>query len=1007
MKIIDWDGCNKISEDRTQCTITNVQESKTIMPRIQYKESVYSDNVKDLTGYVVSINDNNYTVNLDLDTNVETRNFIEGIITDDIIIKRDGEDRFFRKVVSVTKVDDYNYIISTDDMSFLEVYKQGGMSLNRNLTHEDLAEDLETINRSLQTKGAILLPPKHKNDDEFTIVYLDNSLNRAITIDDLDSGHEFEQPIYDNDGIKVSIKGSITFNISTNFDYNSNWYGGLESMRMVTKTITKGKIILKSAGVYTLDDLRGKQTRISLLGSASRGLSFNIPSGWLMLKANVKLFAGFEGEASAEVEFGLQRESTTRTGFNYYSGNIDIIKDTTSNVSPIMELAGKVSVGGYLSIEPGIEALYIAKLGIEAKTGAYAEFSLDTNDIASGKLDWKSSIKPRFDFIGLLSTAGWAREQQNKINNLMPVYTYTRNIWSTPPLTELKPALLFLTSPVMNETVYSDTDIIEKNYTMTIKNTGEEKLKWKIEKSGSLSFALYIAQMSGELEKDESINILVDFSFYAVSDLVGENLEGHIKVINETNGLGSVDKKVTLEVIPRLATPSNLNNVYFSGISTTFINFDLPDYTWDDFTSYYDDRGFKIFASKEVSGECGNDYQLFHSIDVINNRDEIFEHQWTKINLKDKMERLGLDYGERYCFKLSSYLKGYSSESTPTAKYYIPALGSIKTSIKDRDSNPIENARVHLTSTSDNSVADGNGNVIFENLIPGTYLITVEADGFINTPSQVVVSEGEETLFEGIRLIEEELEGTSGVISGKIINALNSANIDNISIEVRAGNSNTSGEVIASTTTDSNGQYSFTLETGNYTFSVSKSGYTSSFLNVLVIGNETTTQDLSLSPILSAGEMRIVLRWGDAPSDLDSHLVKKTDGVQDYHIYYSNKTSDGDSLDRDDTDSVGPETVTISNVDTASVYTYYVYNYSHNSNTELKSSSATIDITYGNDTYRRSIPNEDGYYWKVFEVVNGEVVLCTTGCVQDDTSTLIRSIDREENELFKNLPSKN
>jgi len=116
MKIIDWDGCNKISEDKTQCTVINIQEDKTIMPRIQYKENVYSDNVKDLTGYTVAINDNNYTVNLDLDTDSTTRAFIEGIVTDDIIIKRDGDTRFFRKIVSVNKVDDYNYIFITDDM---------------------------------------------------------------------------------------------------------------------------------------------------------------------------------------------------------------------------------------------------------------------------------------------------------------------------------------------------------------------------------------------------------------------------------------------------------------------------------------------------------------------------------------------------------------------------------------------------------------------------------------------------------------------------------------------------------------------------------------------------------------------------------------------------------------------------------------------------------------------------------------------------------------------------
>ncbi|HIP12577.1 MAG TPA: hypothetical protein EYG73_07655 [Arcobacter sp.] len=1010
MKIIDWDGCNKISEDRTQCTIINIQESKTIMPRIQYKESIYSDNVKDLTGYVVNINDNNYTVNLDLDTNTETRNFIENIRTDDIIIKRDGEDRFFRKVVSVSKVDNYNYIIVTDDMSFLEVYQQGGMSLNRNLTHEDLADDLDSINRSLQASNAILLPPKHKNDDKFTIVFLDDnsSINRSI----VDTG-EISVLLYDDGNEnQIGMKGSITFQVSCNFDYNTKYFN-LESMRMVTTTTLTSDVTL--FGKASFVNGAHEKPLIKNADGTAKTFHFKIPSGWLMLQAEIGFYYGVKGDVSSEISLGGKVNSVNKFGINVYQGNVHKISSSTFDTQIIGDLKATANVFGYLKATPGIDALHIAGMRINFETGLDISGSSSLADEKFvGKVDWKNVLTPSFYIPYPLDTFTWAKKLEKEINE--DVFgdkiglTFTKNLYTH----EIgkTPALLESVIPDMNMEVYSDADGVAESYNLIIKNIGEEKLKWKIETNGTLGPFMDIQTTNGELAKDETIDVIVNFSFDGVSDLVGENLEGYINIINETNNLGSVENKVTLEVIPRLATPSNLIQVFFSGISTTFINFELPNYVWDDFTGYYDDRGFKIFSTKEVNGECGRDYQLFHSIDVINNREEIFEHQLTKVNLKEKMERLNLEYGNRYCFKLSSYLKGYSSESTPTSKYYIPNLGSIKTSIKDRNNNPIVNARVHLTSTFDNSVADGDGNVIFENLIPGTYLMTVEADGFINTPSQVIVNEGEETLFEGIRVIEEELEGLSGIINGKIINAVNSSNIANVSIEVRAGNSNTSGEVIDSTTTDSNGQYSLTLPTGNYTFNIVKSGYTSSTLNVLSIGNETTTQDLSLSPILSSGEMRIVLRWGDTPSDLDSHLVKKTDGVQDYHIYYSNPTSGADSLDRDDTDGVGPETVTISNVDTSSVYTYYVYNYSHNNNTELKNSSATIDISYGNNTDRRAnppraIPNEDGYYWKVFEIVNGEVVFCTIGCVQDDTSTLIRSIDRGENELFGNLPSKN
>ena len=78
---------------------------------------------------------------------------------------------------------------------------------------------------------------------------------------------------------------------------------------------------------------------------------------------------------------------------------------------------------------------------------------------------------------------------------------------------------------------------------------------------------------------------------------------------------------------------------------------------------------------------------------------------------------------------------------------------------------------------------------------------------------------------------------------------------------------------------------------------------------------------------------RVVLTWGDSPSDLNSHLTGYIDG-NSVHVYYMtpNAYSNGElvaSLDHDDTSSYGPETITFSIIDSNDTVTYYVHDFSN------------------------------------------------------------------------------
>lgn len=119
--------------------------------------------------------------------------------------------------------------------------------------------------------------------------------------------------------------------------------------------------------------------------------------------------------------------------------------------------------------------------------------------------------------------------------------------------------------------------------------------------------------------------------------------------------------------------------------------------------------------------------------------------------------------------------------------------------------------------------------------------------------------------------------------------------------------------------------------------------------------------------------MRIVLEWGAAPRDLDSHLIGSTSNGNTFHIYYGDKKySEGNTiiadLDLDDTTSYGPETTTIYNP-IEGTYTFYVYNFS--GSPDMSESGASVKVYTDNTNepqYVFNIPiNKSGRYWTVFK----------------------------------------
>lgn len=155
--------------------------------------------------------------------------------------------------------------------------------------------------------------------------------------------------------------------------------------------------------------------------------------------------------------------------------------------------------------------------------------------------------------------------------------------------------------------------------------------------------------------------------------------------------------------------------------------------------------------------------------------------------------------------------------------------------------------------------------------------------------------------------------------------------------------------------------------------------------------------------------VRVVLRWGATPSDLDSHLVGPGVNGGRFHVWYASRDyyADGSTdsptallaadLDYDDTSSYGPESTTI-RILTPGMYYFYVHDFSNGSSTDstaLATSSAVVQY-YGprNSTtpyVLRANGTSEGTYWLVMKVA-----IAGTGASKSVVMTPINSYGYSE-----------
>lgn len=218
-----------------------------------------------------------------------------------------------------------------------------------------------------------------------------------------------------------------------------------------------------------------------------------------------------------------------------------------------------------------------------------------------------------------------------------------------------------------------------------------------------------------------------------------------------------------------------------------------------------------------------------------------------------------------------------------------------------------------------------------------------------------------------------------GQIFGKIKDAINGRAIAQVKITLK-----TKGpalNALRTAYTDENGKYDFSnVLPGSYLIDFEGENYIPVYgRETIAKAAESTQENLSMTGILAEGSVRVTMIWtrekNNAVKDVDSYL-QISDVLYPLGYLFRGVEYHGAFLDRDDTDWMGPETITIHNISSEKTYHYYVNNYDVRSEEEfLGNSEVQVSVYKGANLVKEyKVPLGSGITYSVFRIENGVLV---------------------------------
>ncbi|MBR5066080.1 MAG: S8 family serine peptidase [Lachnospiraceae bacterium] len=398
-------------------------------------------------------------------------------------------------------------------------------------------------------------------------------------------------------------------------------------------------------------------------------------------------------------------------------------------------------------------------------------------------------------------------------------------------------------------------------------------------------------------------------------------------------------------------------------------------------------------AAPHISGLAALMLQVNPSLNGAQLKNIICDDSNMRISLQDNLNVIhNIPHG-RKCVQQALNTVGIPNEISFPTGYISGTVSSGLSVVQDADIYAIrkDSGEYNIELEYYNYIFGSDDNGEFQGVLPqGTYDIIVSADGYLPTVVENVEIRPNETKTIPINLLLYNGLFIGSKISGKVIDAITGNAIENANIKVRSCWNKQTGTYVKNilgedinASTSYTGEFEMSVPLGNYTVEIEKEGYIIGYFNVVsFVAADSYINTFALSPVLPDNEYRIILTWSDTPRDLDSHLCYYMDGNRVFHVYWAYQTgcvneTEVATLDLDDVDGFGPETVTIT-VDTSLIqdgrFEYYVHNYSQEKN--ISESNACVKVYNGNAQIDVVYVPKDltGTDWYVFDITPTGIV---------------------------------
>lgn len=268
----------------------------------------------------------------------------------------------------------------------------------------------------------------------------------------------------------------------------------------------------------------------------------------------------------------------------------------------------------------------------------------------------------------------------------------------------------------------------------------------------------------------------------------------------------------------------------------------------------------------------------------------------------------------------------------------------------------------------------------------GTYVLMIKAEGYKKFIQIISINSnyGEKFENEIAELVKEYSGEPASTIEGNVVNSVNKAPLSGITVQLRKYKNCKQSELVKEVVTDWEGTFRFeNVEGENYTIiavdnRVGKGNtFVTSYTNVCVNNESSKFVKIAMSEKMPENVVRFVLTWASEAKkvirDLDAHIITPTlEEGKVCDVNYNNKNYsyngiDYTSLDVDDTDYEGPETITIYKPLNGKYY-YYIDNYSEDGT--FLNSDVKVNVYKGStlvDTITPKSSTDNTKVWNVLE----------------------------------------